>query len=97
MVSAQKVGALIGQYTGDPFKDMQVSCGTTALAANLATVTVGAQVYAAVAVGTTAGAEVGVRCTSSGAQLTAGTVIYSGSASATDTIHYFIVHAPYRA
>jgi hypothetical protein len=96
MVAADKSGWIIGKYTGDPHVDQMVSAGTTACANNLATVVVDGPIIAAIAVGTTAGAEVGVRCSSTGAQLTAGSAIFYGSASATDTVHYFIVHGPKR-
>jgi hypothetical protein len=90
-MATNKAGWIIGQYTGDPYKDCQVNAGTTACVGNYATVTVDGQIYSALAVGTTAGAEVGARCTSTAAELTAGSAIFCGSAAATDTLHYFIV------
>lgn len=93
MVSPQAKGWVIGEYTGDPYKDYKISFGTTALANNLATVVVDGKIVCAIAIGSTAGAaELGVACTSTAAQLAGGTAVFTGSASATDTIHYFIVH-----
>ena len=96
MVAPTKQGWIIGQYTGDPYRDSELSYGTTALASSLATVVVDGPVYAALAIGTTGAAALGVRCSAGTANLAAGTVIFAGSAGATDTIHYFIVHAPKR-
>jgi len=96
MVSADKSGWIISKYTGDPHRDQMISAGTTALVGNYATVVVDGPVISAIAIGTTAGAQVGCRCSSTAAQLTAGSVIICGSAAATDTVHYFIVHGPKR-
>jgi hypothetical protein len=84
-------GWIIGEYTGDSYKDLKITAGTATLASNLATVTTDGAIVSAVAVGTTSAAELGIRCSSSVAQLAAGSAIFAGSASATDTIHYFIV------
>ena len=82
-------GWIIGEYTGDPFKDRKVTFGTTACAGSAATVTVGKPVDVAIAIGSSDGAD--VRCTSTSAQLTGGTVIFT-SDDATEKIHYLIVH-----
>jgi hypothetical protein len=96
MTAPTKQGWIIGQYTGDPHRDAEVSYGTIALSTSLATVVVDGPVYAAVAIGTTGAAALGVRCSAGTANLNAGTVIFAGSAGASDTVHYFIVHAPKR-
>ena len=92
MVSAQSKGWVIGEYTGDPYKDKKISFGTVALSSNTVTITVDGAIESAIAIGTTGAAALGVRCSSSAAQLAAGTAIFYGSAAAADTIHYQIFH-----
>lgn len=84
-------GWLIGQYTGDPYKDRKVTFGTTALSNAFGTITIGAAVDTAIGIGTTNTGSMSVRCTSTAAQLAAGSVIFAGD-TASEVVHYWIVH-----
>lgn len=89
MVTTNK-GWVIGEYTGDPYKDKKITFGTGARAANYGTHTVDGAVSCAIAIGTTNTGSAGIRCTSTSSQLTAGSVIFAGDV-ATDDYHYFII------
>ena len=82
---------LIGDPTGDPFKDVKVTFSTAGslTAASLCTVTVDGAVLAASAMGTADGYD--LRVISSAAQLAAGTVIFQ-SDEKQKKFHYIILH-----
>lgn len=84
-------GWLIGEYTGDPYKDSKVTASDAGslTAASACTVTVDGSIISAVAIGTASGYD--LRLTSTQAQKTAGTAIFSSDA-ASKKFNYFIVH-----
>lgn len=90
MVAPQNQGWVIGQYTGDPYKDDKISYGTTALSGGAATVVVNGAIKIGLAVGTTNTGSASVRLNSTAAQRSAGSAIFTGDVAA-DTINYFIV------
>ena len=83
---------IIGQYTGDPYKDVMVTYSNAGslTAASACTVTVEGPVLAVVASGT-AWANSPIWVSSTSAQHTAGSVIFTGTA-ASNLFNYIIVH-----
>ena len=83
-------GWLIGQYTGDPYKDVKItySAAGSMTAASLCTVSVSGQVLSAVAMGTND--TTFVYATSSTTDYAGGTVVFAGPAS--EKFNYVIVH-----
>lgn len=82
-------GWIIGQYTGDPYKDYKLTFGSITCAGSAATVVVEGPIVAAFAVGTSDNAD--VRFVSTGAQANAGTAIFQ-SDDATEVVNYLIIH-----
>jgi len=91
---AAKKGWLIGQYTGDPFKDVMITYNNAGsfTAASLCTVTVDGAVLAYAACGTSAIAP--VYATSNTTAHAGGTVVFKGTAS--ELFSYIVVHQPKR-
>jgi hypothetical protein len=81
---------LIGQYTGDPYKDARITASHAGslTAASACTVTVGGSVVSAIGIGTS---DINIWVSSTDDQLTAGSVIFNGG-TASQKFHYQIVH-----
>jgi hypothetical protein len=86
-------GWLIGEYTGDPYKDLKITAannGSLTTANSACTVTVEGSVVSAMAIGTASGAD--IYFTSTSAQKTAGSVIFTSGATAGVLFNYQIIH-----
>ena len=82
-------GWLIGQYTGDPYKDVKItySAAGSFTAASLCTVSVSGAVLAACGMGTS---DTEIYGTSSTTDYAGGTVVFHGPGS--EKFNYIIVH-----
>lgn len=83
-------GWVIGEYTGDPFKDRKMTFGSALCGGSVATVTVDGAVDMALGVGTTDASSL-VRVPTTAAEFAAGTVKFE-SDNATEMVHYLIIH-----
>ena len=86
-------GWLIGEYTGDPYKDLKFTAsnaGSLTTANSACTVTVDGSVVSAVVTGTASGAD--IYFTSTADQKTAGSVIFTSGATSGVLFNYHIIH-----
>lgn len=85
-------GWIIGEYTGDPYKDTKITFSNAGslTAASLCTVTVDGAVLSAIALGTTSGVDIYLN--SSTTQHAAGSVIFKSGNAADELFHYWIAH-----
>jgi len=84
---------LIGEYTGDPYKDLELTAsnaGSLTTANSACTVTVDGSVVSAVAQGTASSAD--IYFTSTAAEKTAGSVIFTSGATSGVLFNYQIIH-----
>lgn len=90
---ATKSGWIIGEYTGDPYKDVKITFNNAGslTAASLCTVTVTGAVLGIQALGTTSAADIYI--SSSTTEHAAGSVIFTSGATSSVLFHYTIFHA----